>query len=143
MSISYRVTPEGTYLKKEDYRFGFGIDLSLYHKIQVEREKRRLQTREDFREDYDTRTGHNIEGKPFNTRHHPLHDLKLVERESGKRYVVDSVHKQHFMGYYIMLLVREEGTKSHGVAYWENITCKDHNILEGIEDAHRRFLIVE
>jgi hypothetical protein len=143
MSISYRITPEGKYLKKEDYVFGFGLDTSLYTKIQLERSKRNLQTREDFKEDYDTRTGQNIEGKPFNTRYHQYQDLKLVERKSGKKYVVDSVHKQHFMGYYIMLLVREEGSNSHGVVYWENITCKDPNILEGIEQTHQRFIISE
>jgi len=143
MSIHYRITPEGENLKKEDYRFGFGLDTSLYNSLQEERTKRGLQTRKDFTEDYDTRTGHNIEGKPFNTRYHPYQNLKLLEKTSGNIYVVDSVHKHHHMGYYIMLLIREENSSSHGIAYWENISCKDPNILEGITESHQRFEAID
>jgi hypothetical protein len=136
---NYRVMPEGQYIKQEDYRFGFGLDNNLCNRIHQERLKRGLPTRDNYKEDWDTRSGENIEGKPFHTRHHPFHDLKLIERETGKRYIVDSVHKQHYMGYYMVLLVREEGTKSHGIAYWKNISCHEPNILEGIKEAHERF----
>lgn len=137
----YRITPEGNFLKKEDYRFGFGMNTSLYNQIHNERLSRGLQTRDDFKEDWDTHTGENIEGKPFNTRHHPYQDLKLVEAKTGKIYVVDSVHKHHYFGFYIVLLIRAEGSQSHGVAYWENISCKDSSVIEGIEETKERFNI--
>lgn len=148
--IYHRLTPEGTFLKKEDYIHGFGMDTSFYNQIHAAREKYNqshpdspLPLRDDFKEDWDTRTGLTISGAPFNTRHHPLQNLKLRERESGKNYIVDSVHKQHYYGFYIVLLIRAEGTQSHGVAYWENISCKDTTILEGIQEAHERFEIIK
>lgn len=168
--VHYRITPEGQFLKVEDYkllangkRYGFGLNNHHYQKVCEAREeynkkipstsidwhsglitkKERLSTRNDFKEDYDTRDGYAIDGTPFHTRPHPYHKLKLREKETGKTYLVDSVHKQHYFGYYILLLVRAEGTQSHGSVYWENISCKDHNILEGIQEAHERFEVLE
>lgn len=142
----YRIKPIGTFLTEDDYQYGFGINTSLYNKIDAARIKynelhpeNQLPLKDSFIEDYDVRIGFNIAGKPFNTRHHVYHDLKLYENETGKRYVVDSVHKHHYFGYYIMLLIRAEGSNSHGSIYWENITCKDPTVIEGIEEAHSRF----
>ena len=102
-----------------------------------------LPLREDFQEEWEARDGYNIEGRKFNTRHHPLHDKIFLEKKTGKRYVVDGVHKQHYFGYYYSLLIREEGTKSHGVIYWENINCREPNVLEGIEESHERFEVID
>lgn len=136
-----RVTPEGQHIKTQDYRFGFGLHLSHYNLVEEARLKRGLPTRKDFTEDWDTREGYNIAGKRLHTRHHPYQDLHLIERETGKRYIVDSVHKHHYFGFYMVLLVREEGSQSHGVVCWENISCHDPITLEGIKEAHERFEI--
>lgn len=160
--VHYRITPEGKFLKKEDYKvlkdgtvYGFGLDTYHYLKVCEARKKRNidiafdhlfkwpLPLREEFYESWDAREGHNIEGKKLNTRHHPLHDKILLELETGNRYEVDAVHKQHYLGFYTALLIRQEGSKSHGVIYWENDTCKDPNIIEGIEESQQRFKLID
>jgi hypothetical protein len=172
--VHYRITPEGQFLKVEDYkllandtRYGFGLNTSHYMKVCKAREEynkkisapqinwssgvttitfhngEKLPVRDDFQENYDTREGHAIDGTPFHTRPHPYHNLRLLEKETGKIYLVDSVHKQHYFGYFILLLVRAEGTNSHGSVYWENISCKDPIIVEGVQEAHERFEVLK
>jgi len=154
--IYYRITPEGKFLKKEDYKVlqdgkihGFGLSSTHYNQVHKARIQYNilhpdnpLPLREDFKEDWDVRTGFNIENKPFNTRYHPYHDLRLFEKETGKIYVVDSVHKHHYFGYYIMLLAREEGSKSHASIIWENISCQDPTTLEALQEAKDRFEVL-
>lgn len=138
-NTSYRICPTDGLLTKDDYRFGFGLDMYLYNRINEARKQRGLQTRDDFKEDWDSREGYSIDGKRLNTRFHPFHNLYLIEKSTGHRYIVDAVHKHHYYGFYIVLSIRKEGTKSHGQAIWKNYTCKDPTVLEGLKEAHERF----
>lgn len=145
MSVHYRIKPEGEFLKEEDYRFGFGLDSTHYNAVVRAREAANkinpgtYVMREELYKVWDARTGEAIDGKPFQTKPHELHKVMLIENETGKEYHVDCVMEQHYFGYYIGLLIREKGTKSHGTVYWENINCKDPIVLEGIEETKKRF----
>lgn len=138
-NASYRICPESGLLKEKDYRFGFGLDTSLYNRISAVRKEKGLKTRDDFKKDWDSRTGFAIDGSRLHTRHHPLHDLLLIEKSTGSRYIVDSVHKHHHFGFYLVLSIRKEGTQSHGQAIWINYSCKEPSIIEGLKEAHERF----
>lgn len=148
-----RIIVEGNSLKVEDYkllsdgtRYGFGLNLSHYNAVVKARKEHNeknispyLISRESIYETWDARIGRGVDDKPFNTRHHELHDVMLIEKDTGKSYHIDCVMKQHYFGYYIALLIREEGTKSHGIVYWENINSKDANVIEGVEETSYRF----
>lgn len=145
MSIHYRIKPEGNFLKEEDYRFGFGVDSTQYNAVVRAREEYNKTNsgayvmREDLYKTWDARTGIAIDGKPFKTKPHELHKVMLIENETGKEYHVDCVMEQHYFGYYTALLIREKGTLSHGIVYWENINCKDPDIIQRIEETKKRF----
>lgn len=144
--VNYRINPEGKFIEDDDYRLGFGLDTSHYFKVTKAREEYNklhsdnpLPMREQFSEEWDVRKGHTITGRKLNKRYHPLQELRLVEKETGITYHVDAVHKQHYMGYYIMLIIRKDGTKSHGTIYWENISCLDPIVLLGLQETKERF----
>jgi len=132
---------------------GFGMDTQLYRLVSNAREKAneeidndpkyRLPTREDFKETFDTRTGFAIDGTALCTGYHPWHDNVLIKKETGEKYIIDLVSKHHYYGSYWVIMFRKEGTKSHGTIFWENIDCHDPTMLEGIEDAHLRFDMVD
>lgn len=140
--VSYRIKPETENLKEEDYRFGFGINNHLYQIVKRKREALGLPTNKDYLGSWDSREGFSIEGKPLPTGYHPLHDKKLINSK-GETYIIDAVHEHHYFGKYLVLLIRKEGTKSHGVRYWENFTCKNPTIIEGIKEAHEEYKIKE
>lgn len=161
--VHYRIKPIGKFIEEKDYISGFGMDDSHYMRVcQARNEYNKknnvdikksgvhvvsitlsetLTIREDFSEEWDSREGFNITGKKLNTRYHPLHDIKLIENATGNIYLVDAVYKQHYFGYFISLLVRKEGTESHGMAYWENISSLDPIIIGGIEETKKRFTV--
>jgi hypothetical protein len=150
MRIYYRFKPELETLKEDDYITGWGINSSHYNDIQTAREKHNkenpdnlLPLREDFKEAYDARTGFNIEGKALSTRYHPLHDKVLLEISTGKRYCIDAVHIHNYFGKYMDLLVREEGSKSHGVRTWEVYTCKEPTIVNSCEENNRDYKLID
>lgn len=159
--VHYRIKPIGKFLEEKDYISGFGMDDSHYMKVcQARKEWNNnepetiiykgnmiledwwhIPLREDFSEEWDSREGYAITRRKLNTRYHPLHDIKLIENETGDIYLVDAVYKQHYFGYFISILTRKEGTDSHGMAYWENISSLDPIITGGIEETKKRFTV--
>ncbi len=67
-------------------------------------------------------------------------DHPLINREfekNGERYVIESVNKQWYMGWYELAVARKFGTKSHGTFMIKSINCKYDIILEAVEENER------
>lgn len=67
-------------------------------------------------------------------------DHILLNKEfekNGKRFVVESVHKHWYMGWYELAVARQVGTKSHGTFMIKSHNCKMDVILEAIEENER------
>lgn len=141
-SVYHRIKPLSSTLSNTDYVYGFGMDTSHYNRVHNKRKELGLDTRDNYIDSWDSRTGFDITGAPLNTKYHPLHDVKLLEKETGKIYIIDLVCKHHHYGYYIMLLIRQEGSKSHGSVLWENISCLDNDTLNSIKENQERFTIL-
>jgi hypothetical protein len=133
-----RIIPISKILKDVDYtRGGIGIYNDHYMKIyRLRREKK------EYQEEWDKRDGYSICGRKLNKRHHPLHDIELKNKKTGKIYEIDAVYKQHHRGYYISLAIREKGTKSHGIRFWENINCHDTLILNSIKENKNDYITI-
>lgn len=135
---SYRIKPETDNLKKDDYKLGFGIDTSHYFKVKKERMKLGLPLTEDFTDKWDSRKGYDITGKKLPFKYHELHDKKLINKK-GEVYIIDAVYKQWYLGFYIAIAIRKEGTKSHGIRYIKNISSKCPLIIKGISETKSEF----
>lgn len=135
--ITFRHTYSGKYLKKKDFVQGFGLDLNLYSRI--------LNARglEPTRNIYDNRIGHYIDGRKIETRIHPLHSKRLLNTENGKRYIIDTVAYQHWLGEYMTLMVREEGSKSHKEVLWENISCRYDFFVKTIKKNRKLYTLID
>lgn len=70
----------------------------------------------------------------------PLLHIKLMEKETGKIYNIEKVIDEWYAGWFRKLLI--ENNRSHAVVYWENISCFDPIILEGIEETKERFELI-
>jgi len=71
---------------------------------------------------------------------HELIGTWMVNRETGKRYIVEKARQHWYWGYYIILSIRREGTDSHAVVMWENLTCdKDSLIAQQVRKARNRY----
>ena len=138
----YRIKPESENLKEEDYILGFGIDNHQYQKVKRKREELGLPTSKDILGSWDTREGFDIAGNPLPTGYHPLHDKKLINTE-GEVYIIDAVHEHYHFGKYLILLIRREGTKSHGVRFWENFSSKDPIVIEGVKESNEEYKLID
>ena len=137
-NASYRIKPETDNLKKDDYKVGFGIDTTHYHKVQEERARLGLSLGKDFTENWDSRKGYDITGEKLPFKYHKLHDEKLINKK-GEVFIIDAVYKQWFLGFYLAVAIRKEGTKSHGIRYIKNISSKCPLIIEGISEFKSEF----
>lgn len=92
-----------------------------YLKVRRYRESRGLTTMKDFM-------------FPDNGRiiDHPLIDKEFEKK--GKRYIVESVHKHWYMGWYELAVARQAGTKSHGTFMIKSYNCSYDVVLEAIEE---------
>lgn len=133
------VTPEFENLKKKDYLHGFQVHTDHYHKVRRVRQVLGLPT--GMNEQYDTRTGYNIEGTALNTRHHPLHDYYLIKKATNEVYIIDLVCIHHDLGTYQHLAARRKGTKSHATIIWEAISSKSPFILQCAKESKERYSI--
>jgi len=70
---------------------------------------------------------------------HPLLGMRLRDTESESTYVVDTVSNVWLDGFYIQMAIREEGTNSHALVFWENVSSENEVVLEGIEEAQERY----
>jgi hypothetical protein len=140
-----RTIPTLKTIKKKDYIKGFGLDTSHYAKVKEARKKHNLENssplplREEFKEVYDVRTGFYIDGTEIPTKHHPYHDCHLINKK-GEKYIIETVVKCHYLGYYIQLVVRKDGTKSHATIIWENINSHCPIIKESVKENEWKML---
>jgi len=70
----------------------------------------------------------------------PLLHVKLMEKATWKLYTIEKVIDEWYAGWYRKLLICNNG--SHGVVEWENISCFDPIIIEGIKEMQEKFEIV-
>lgn len=145
-SVYHRVAPEGEFIKKQDYVRGFGMNTSHYFRVcEARRQKNatlvvKLPVMEDFKDDYELRSGTRIDGKQFNTRPHPLLGRYLKDNVSGDMHLIEGVYKHFYFGFYWVLLVQKDG--SHGTRNWENISSKDEDIIEWIKETRETTTLI-
>lgn len=76
---------------------------------------------------------------------HSLYNIPLKEHAflgkkilwGKKKYIIESIHKQWYCGFYLVALIRDKNN-SHGCVYIENISCHDHNILDGVKEFSKK-----
>jgi hypothetical protein len=72
---------------------------------------------------------------------HPLSGKKIKNIETGKVYNVERVFREFYLGWFYKAVI--ECNKSHGVVFFETITCKDDVILKQIERFRKEYIVVE
>jgi len=146
--VNYRIFPETENLKKEHYRLGFGIDSDLLNKVNNARIEANLngaglKTRDDFHEVYDKRSGYYIDGTKIKTKEHDLHKKSLYDTHKNRYYIIDSVNYQYYFGKYMIIMARSQGTLSHAMICFENISCKEPDTVKKIESNIERYKLVD
>lgn len=71
---------------------------------------------------------------------HPLVGRSLLNTETGKIYIVEKAVKHWLWGYYIALLIQNQG--SHALIRWENISSSENDILHDVAKNQKRYLVV-
>jgi len=95
-----------------------------YLKVRRYREANGLSTMKDFM-------------FPDNGRIEEHHLVNKEFEKNGKRYVIESVHKHWYMGWYELAVARQVGTKSHGTFMIKSYNCKMDVILEAVQENER------
>lgn len=68
---------------------------------------------------------------------------KRVQYNDGKIGIIECVNIHWYYGYYLILVYRIEGTKSHGTIFWENINCIDKGILDIIKETQKDWKLID
>lgn len=63
---------------------------------------------------------------------HPMLNNELIDKESGKKYVIDGVNIHWDEGYYYYATLRDS-KGSHAIAVIGNINCQSEWVLESLE----------
>lgn len=74
---------------------------------------------------------------------HPFLGRRLRDTKTGDTYVVDSVSTCWHDGFYVQAAIRREGTKSHALIFWKNLSSEAESIVEGVEEAQNRYDIID
>lgn len=133
--------------------FGYGDPMTSeqighYHNVKQKRKEQELpvftdQARWDRRAD-DDGTFHRFgRTEQIEGNEHPLLGMRLLDTETGSTYIVDSVSNCWHDGFYIQMAIREEGTNSHALIFWENINSENAAIIDGVEEAQERYQVIE
>jgi len=149
-NVYHRITYSKKNLKKKDFITGFGYYSEILNQIHQARIKyneenpdKKLPLRGEFHDQYDNRIGHYITGEKINTRIHPLHDKQLMDVNTKQKYIIDTVTYSNWYGKYITLMVRKEGSKSHGHILWENISCLEPGVIRDIKKNQKKFILID
>ena len=113
-----------------------------YLNVIREREKRGLETSKDYKQIFDNRTGYYIDGTKIETKHHNLHNYKLVNNKTNKTYRIDVVSYNTFCGKHISLTVCDEKTGSHKVIDYISISCSLPLIVDSIKQNQEKYSLV-
>ena len=74
---------------------------------------------------------------------HPLLDKRLRDTKTGDTCVVDSVSTCWHDGFYVQAVIRREGTKSHALIFWENLSSESDAVIEGVEKANEKYDLIK
>lgn len=91
------------------------VDLAHWHRVTAERARQGLKQQ--------------TEEGPLAS--HPLLGKTLVDRTTGKEYLVERVSKEWWCGWYLTALLNTAGTPR--VCHIKNMSCTDSGILQSIE----------
>jgi hypothetical protein len=72
---------------------------------------------------------------------HPLVGKKLRKIETGNVYNVERVFKEFYLGWFYKAVI--EHNKSHGIVFFENVTCGCKEVVDQIEKFKDRFEIID
>ena len=134
-----------------DFRYGNPMtteQLEHYRKVKRKRKEEDLpvlteQAKWDRHADDDGTLHVYGETEQIEGNEHPLLGMRLQDTESGSTYVVDSVLNCWHDGFYIQMAIREEGTKSHALIFWENINSENESIIEGVKEAQEKYQVID
>ncbi|MFW6243137.1 MAG: hypothetical protein ACOC2W_03165 [bacterium] len=101
-----------------------------------------MKTREDYKKTFDCRNGYYITGEKIKPEHHPYQDMWLVDKKTKKRYHIDMVSILFKFGKYICLSKREEGSESHGMVNFENISCHCPITVDSINKSQKQYELI-
>jgi hypothetical protein len=65
---------------------------------------------------------------------HELKGKRLFDKSTNKEYTVMNVYQEFYYGYFIKLLIMDDNDSS-AIRFWKNISCKNKNILDAIEES--------
>lgn len=142
--VRFRTIVEKIFIKKEDYIRGFGINSEHYNKVNKRREELGLKTRKDYSlsfEHLDRKGKIRIDGTVIKSKYHPYHDFMLYDTEKDVNYHIDNVCYQYHYGEIVTLIIREEGTRSHGAITWSILRGGDDATIEKVKKNNRRYLM--
>jgi hypothetical protein len=46
-------------------------------------------------------------------------------------------------GFYVQAAIRREGTKSHALIFWENLSSESDAVIEGVEKANEKYDLIK
>lgn len=118
-----------------------------YMKVYRARKEKGLPMFDDLYPEHGRIFGHELEGK------------KIFNNEKQKEYIIQSVHKHWYKGWYYMILAYSfsETTseflttdiidgktygRSHAPLMWENINCIDETILKSIGETRLNYTLL-
>lgn len=73
---------------------------------------------------------------------HPFLNRKIFDNNTKKNYIIQGVYREFYHGYFIKILIRDENN-SHGVRFWENISCINPYVLEGILESKKNIVFID
>ena len=134
-------------------KFGYGNPMATeqlehYRKVKRKRKEEGLpvlteQAKWDRHADDDGTLHVYGETEQIEGNEHPFLGMRLQDTKSGSTYVVDSVLNCWHDGFYIQMAIREEGTKSHALIFWENINSENESIIEGVKEVQERYQVID
>jgi hypothetical protein len=84
------------------------------------------------------------QGKSHNSnlvlKYHPLKGKQIKNKNTGKVYSIEKVIGQFFRGWYITLLLEQNG--SHDQVIWKNVNSKEDWIPEEIQENQEIYEII-
>ena len=82
--------------------------------------------------------------KSFDTEilNHELVNKPIVDNETRHEYIIESVHKQYYAGYYISLKLKNNNTNSHVVIFWHNINSVADMVIQQTNENYKRWRVL-
>lgn len=137
--INTRNTYQTENLSESDFRLGLGYDTTLMNRLRYIKSKGNSKK---ICDSYWLESGYSIDGSIRIKRFHPLLGKTIVNKETNKSYVIDSVHKHWYMGNY-WVLTAVDSKNSHTSLFYQNINCIDNTVIDGIKKTKENYYFVD